>query len=198
METEAVILAAGYSSRADGFKMSFEVGGKPVLRRVIETFAPFCARVIVVSGYRAEEIEKLTEGYGKVRVVHNADYAAGMFSSVRTGVKEVRAPRFFFTPGDYPLIDQTVCRKLLAVRGEAVIPTYRGRKGHPILLDGALAGEILNEPPDSNLKRFLQKRSCRLTEVDEAGILADLDTRADLDALQRMADRARDKNPSFQ
>lgn len=188
MEIEVVILAAGYSSRADGFKMSFKLDGKPVLHRVIEVFHKICARIFVVSGHRAEEIEKLAAGYKNVRVVYNPRYDDGMFSSVQAGAACVQAARFFFTPGDYPLIGPDVCRKLLAVRSEVVIPTFGGRKGHPVLLDGALAPEIVREPPDSNLKRFLQRKTCQLTEVGDAGILIDLDTQEDYAALRRMAE----------
>lgn len=188
MEIEAVVLAAGYSSRANGFKMAMEVDGKPVLQRVMEAFSAVCTRIHVVSGYRADEIQRLCAGYAQVQVVHNPGFDAGMFSSVQTGVRQVHADRFFFTPGDYPLITADICRKLLAVPGEVVAPVFEGRKGHPVLLSGALAEEIAHEPPDSNLKQVLRRKTYTTVEVGSAGVLMDLDTPDDYAVLRRIAD----------
>lgn len=193
MEIEAVVLAAGYSSRANGFKMAMEVDGKPVLQRVIEAFSAVCTRIYVVSGYRADEIQRLCTGYARVQVVHNPGFDAGMFSSVQTGVRQVHADRFFFTPGDYPLITADICRQLLAVPGEVVAPVFEGRKGHPVLLSGTLAEEIAQEPPDSNLKQVLGRKTYTTVEVGNAGVLLDLDSPDDYAALRRMADTRGDQ-----
>lgn len=192
MDCEAVVAAAGFSSRADGYKMGFDLGGKPVLCRTVEALLPVCARVYVVSGYRAEEIEALAAGYADVQVVYNPDFALGMFSSVRAGAARVRAPRFFFTPGDCPLITTAVCRALLDTPGEVVQPVYSGRKGHPVLLAGALAEEIGAEPADSNLRAVLRRHTCATVPVDEPGVLLDLDTQEDLAALRRLEAQRRE------
>ena len=59
MSVDAVILAGGYSTRAHGFKMEFDIEGKTILQRCIEGFYDSCRKIIVVTGFKYEKIEKL-------------------------------------------------------------------------------------------------------------------------------------------
>ncbi len=189
MKPQAVILAAGYSSRAGTFKMQLDFGGKPILLRSVELFQKFCSTVFVVAGFQEERIQSLVEGYDFVTVVQNPDFAQGMFSSVRAGVARVTADRFFFTPGDCPLISHEVCAKLLESKKEAAIPTYGGKRGHPVLLNGACVKEILAEPADSNLKKYLSGKDCVFVEVGQEGILMDVDTMEDYRSARQYAEK---------
>lgn len=176
MSIEGVILAAGYSSRANGFKMEFEIDGKAMLKRCIESLYDVCTRIIVVSGYKHKKIEALVKGYSKVEVVYNENFNKGMFSSVKKGISNVKSERFFLTPGDYPFINKEVCTKLIECNGEIVIPSFNKRGGHPILLDSSLIKEILIEDDESNLKRFLSNKHRTYVDVEDKGILIDVDT----------------------
>jgi molybdenum cofactor cytidylyltransferase len=176
MNIEAVILAAGFSSRAGTFKMALDFGGKTMLQRNIEAMSPFCSRIVVVGGYQVERIEALIESYPQVELIFNSEYEEGMFSSVKKGVAEIRASKFLFTPGDYPLITSDLCEILLEAEGEVVVPTFKGRKGHPIVLKKDLIPGILAESKTSNLKVFLQSRKIHLVEVEDNSILLDVDT----------------------
>lgn len=181
MEVEAVILAGGYSSRAGAFKMELKLEGKAILKHVIEVFLPVCSRIIVVCGYQQERVEALTKEYGgKVELVYNKDYDKGMFSSVKAGIRQVRSARFFLTPGDYPLITSHICQRLLEQGEDFVKPSYRKKGGHPILLPFSCIDEILREDDASNLKNYLQQKRMHYIEVEEEGILMDVDTREDL------------------
>ncbi len=179
MELEAVILAAGFSSRAGTFKMELDFGGKGILERCIEGFYDICTQIYVVGGYQYEKVQRITQRYSKVQMVYNSQYIKGMFSSVKEGVRQVKAERFFFTPGDYPLINQAVCMKMLEESGEIIIPAFNGKKGHPVLMSGKLAKEIFQEAEDSNLKNFINRRGFTLVEVNDKGILMDVDTMDD-------------------
>ncbi len=181
MEVDAVILAGGYSSRAGAFKMELLLNGKAILQHVIEVFLPICQRIIVVCGYQQERVIALTEKYGaQVEVVYNEDYPKGMFSSVKKGIKQVNSPRFFLTPGDCPFISLQICKSLLEHRGDIVKPSYQYRGGHPVLLPFSCIDEILREGDDSNLKSYFQKKIIQYVEVEEEGVLIDVDTREDL------------------
>ncbi|RLG37843.1 MAG: 4-diphosphocytidyl-2C-methyl-D-erythritol kinase, partial [Thermoproteota archaeon] len=85
-----MVLAAGESKRFEaGNKLLFRVGGKSLIRRVVETaLASLASEVIVVTGYQAElveaEISDLRDE--RLRVVRNPEYREGMSSSVRVGV----------------------------------------------------------------------------------------------------------------
>ncbi len=179
MNVEGVVLAAGYSSRAGAFKPELDLGGKTVIERCVDGLAAVCSRVVVVGGFRIERIRAILEGYPGVEVVYNRDYATGMFSSVKAGTLQVRAERFFVTPGDYPLINPAVCRELLAVDGAIVIPAWGGRKGHPVLMAGSLATALVQADASDNLRDFIHRKGFQTLEVDDEGILLDIDTPED-------------------
>jgi molybdenum cofactor cytidylyltransferase len=183
-DLEGVILAAGFSSRTGVFKMGLPLAGKTLIEHTIQRMIDFCSRVIVVGGHNSERITGITKTYANVQVVLNPYYRTGMFSSVKEGVRHVKAKWFFFTPGDYPLVKKTTYQSLLAAcrayPGETIfIPVCRGRKGHPILMKGFLVKELLREPDDSNLREFIGRNGFTPVEVDDDGILVDIDTLED-------------------
>lgn len=179
MSVDGVILAAGYSSRANAFKMELKIDEKAILQRCIESLYDECNKIIVVSGYKHEKIKKLVKNYFNVEVVYNEDFHKGMFSSVKKGIKNVTAERFLITPGDYPLISKEVVKKILKEKNEIVIPSFNKKGGHPLLLKSNLIREILIEPEDSNLKIYLSKKQCSYLNIDDEGIVLDVDTMED-------------------
>jgi len=178
--TDAVILAAGYSSRAKGFKMQFQMNNKAVIQHVIEAFLPICENIFVVGGFQYEKLLPLLEPYGnKVKLVVNKDYEKGMFSSVQAGVKHVVSEQFFVTPGDYPLITTDICNLILSSKKEFVVPSFHMKGGHPILMNSSCIRELISENVDGNLKSFLKKRAVSYIDISDEGIMYDLDTQED-------------------
>jgi len=186
MDIDGVILAAGYSSRAKTFKMELEIDKKAILQRCIESLYDECNKIIVVSGYKHEKIEKLVKDYSKVQIVYNEEFHKGMFSSVKKGIQNVTAKRFLLSPGDYPLISKAVVKRILEEEDEIVIPSFNKRGGHPILLNSNLIKEILLEPEDSNLKIYLSKKQRSYLNIDDEGILLDVDTIEDYNYVKRI------------
>jgi molybdenum cofactor cytidylyltransferase len=180
---DGIILAAGFSSRTEVFKMGLQLGEKNLIQRVIDEMKELCPRVIVVAGYKKERIIEFAKGYANVEVVFNPHYTKGMFTSVKEGVKHVTSQWFFLTPGDYPLITKAIYQKLLDARNESdqciFIPVFKGRKGHPILVKSDLVKELLEEPDDSNLRKFINQKGFTPVEVDDDAILVDIDTMED-------------------
>ncbi|OOM81100.1 nucleotidyltransferase family protein [Clostridium sp. BL-8] len=184
MGVDGVILAAGYSSRANAFKMELEINKKAILQRCIESLYDECDKIIVVSGYKNEKINKLVEGYAKVKVVYNEEFHKGMFSSVKKGIRSVTQDRFLLTPGDYPLISKEVVKKIVKEKNDIVIPSYNNKGGHPILLSSSLINDILAEDEGSNLKIYLSKKKCSYLNIDDIGILMDVDTDKDYESVK--------------
>jgi CO/xanthine dehydrogenase Mo-binding subunit/CTP:molybdopterin cytidylyltransferase MocA len=190
MKPDAVILAAGLSSRAGANKLLFPLGGRTVIEASIEPFLSTCGRIIVVGGARFEELKsalaRLSPG---VEVVLNDDYLYGMFSSVKAGIRRVGSDRFFIHPGDCPLVPASVPERLLSVRADIVLPVSGGRTGHPVLIDSRLIPEILATDAGSNLRAFIASHGFETVEVDSPGILLDIDTRGDLEKAERNLSR---------
>ena len=130
-DVDAVILAAGLSTRAGRWKMALPLGDRTVLQRCVESIYDTACHIWVVTGWQAHQVATLLRAYTKVDLVPNPNYTQGMFSSVQAGLARVRAKRCFLTPGDYAFIPPTVFVQMLQVHAEIVIPTYRGRPRDP-------------------------------------------------------------------
>ncbi len=176
---DGIILAAGFSSRAGAYKMTLDIGGKTMLERCIEAMYDVCTRLIIVGGYGVSAILPVVAGYSRAELVLNERFGDGMFGSVRKGLEHVRAGRFFLTPGDYPLISREVYKSMLNIVGDIVIPCCKGETGHPVLMKSSLIGEILSDPGYCSLRDFIESRGFKKIEVEDEGILADVDTMQD-------------------
>lgn len=182
---EGIVLAAGFSRRMKHFKMDLKLGKKNILERCIEGMENVCDRIIVVSGHRSERIQKITSNLPNVKTVMNENYVRGMFSSIRRGVREIKADRFFIIPGDQPLVKRETYSKMLEIDSDIVSPKCNGKKGHPILLKSKLIKEILEMSDDGILRDFIHKiNDCKL-DVDDMGIHLDVDTLEDYEKLKK-------------
>jgi molybdenum cofactor cytidylyltransferase len=186
MNVEGVILAAGLSSRTGIYKMTLEIEGKTIIERCVESMYDFCSRVIVVGGYRIEKLIPVLCRYHKVEIVYNKNYEQGMFSSVKEGFKSVREERFFYTPGDYPIIGKEVYEKMLKFDGDIIIPVYNGIKGHPLLMKSCIAKEFIYSDKYSNLREAVSSKETNLVDVNDPDILKDIDTMDDYKDLLNM------------
>jgi molybdenum cofactor cytidylyltransferase len=191
-DADAVILAAGLSTRAGRWKMALPLGDRTVLQRCIDSVRETARRIWVVTGWQAGRVAALLQGEPKVELVPNPHYQQGMFSSVQAGLARVQTPRAFLTPGDYAFIAPTVYDRMLQVQAEIVIPTYRGKKGHPVLLGQAAIAEILALPGDAVLRDYIQDRGFAALEVEDDGILLDVDTPQDYETLRARLGMAAD------
>ncbi|WP_261381232.1 nucleotidyltransferase family protein [Paenibacillus cremeus] len=181
---EAIILAAGYSSRARDFKMTLKLGTKTVLEHTISKFEGICKRVIVVSGFQWERIQeaitKMQNSYDmEIVCVVNPSFDEGMFSSVQRGCSEVGACSFFVTPGDCPLVHKETIWKLAGAPGNVVIPSFQRKGGHPIKLTGEIKKRIAEAGVDATLRKILQDYEKNYMNIDDPGVLMDLDTPED-------------------
>ena len=79
-----------------------------------------------------------------------------------------------------PCISADVIAQLAAQhqKGINVAPMYKSRRGHPVLLDRAFWGAMLALPADAMPRAVIQGApdKLRLVEVDEKGVVMDLDT----------------------
>jgi len=183
-----IILAGGYSSRAQTNKMMLLINGKPIVEHVILTMKVSCQKIIVVTGHYHDEISQAISHYTDVKIVKNQEYDSGMFSSVLCGLKEVDSD-FFLVPGDYPMIQSSTYKMLKENQGLIRVPVYKGRRGHPIFIKKELIDELLNEPVESNLKVFRDRHQVEYVETKDAGILQDIDTIEDYEKMLTKKER---------
>ncbi|MGH7175827.1 MAG: nucleotidyltransferase family protein [Tepidisphaeraceae bacterium] len=184
----AVILAAGASRRMGQNKSLLSIDGRPMLARVWQTLRTASERIVVVTGHDAGRVRSaIANAAPDVQFVHNPEYEAGeMLSSIKVGVEAIRGvDAFFVALGDQPRVREATLRQLVdswqSTRARVVRPTYRGKHGHPVLLDASCIELILALPPAATLNEFVRADTTQTVDVavrDQATI-EDIDTPAD-------------------
>lgn len=191
----AIILAAGLSSRSDGFKPLLPLGEGTIVDRVISIFQRNDVEVYLVVGYRQSEV-KAAAGHRHVNIIENPDYAEGMFTSVKAGMRALHPGHeyFFVMPVDIPLVRQATIARLISEAGQypdrIIYPVFGGRRGHPPLIPVSLVPDILGWNAGGGLKAALSGggTSAREVTVPDENILFDVDTRDDYrELLERFA-----------
>ena len=191
-ESGAVIVAAGQSSRMQDFKPMLALGDTTLVRKSVCTLldAGICD-IVVVTGNNAPALEEHLQDL-PVRCVFNPAYEkCEMIDSARTGFAHISSEckRIFFLPCDVPLfMPRTLDGLLLAMKEKCaavVKPAYRGRPGHPILLDSTLLPHILAYAGGGGLAGALRKYGAPVVQMEcaDPGILLDADTPEDYEKL---------------
>lgn len=189
MAKECVMLAAGLSSRMGKWKMMMPWGEGTILDSALASALRFCDRVVLVTGFRGDELAAYYQDHPHIDVVFNPQYQKGMFASVQCGVSHLRAARFFLALGDMPEVTVGVYRKLWESSDEqtCAIPAYESGKGHPVLLPEAAIALIRHAPEGTTLREVISQLAVREVAVDIAGIHWDVDTPQQY---QQVADRS--------
>jgi molybdenum cofactor cytidylyltransferase len=190
----AIILAAGNSSRAPGFKPLLPLGSGTVIEAVTNAFVSAgIDDIVVVTGHRAAELAPMLDRL-RVRHVQNDRYQEGMFSSVVAGVKSLRpgTDAFFLLPADMPLVRSHTIMALreASARTEAdvIYPVFQQHRGHPPLISAQCCPAILAWDRPGGLQPLLAscyEATAKNVGVTDEGVLIDLDTAEDY---RRIAD----------
>lgn len=184
MRTGAVIAAAGMSSRMGQFKPMMPIGSVSIAQRIVGTLQEAgIGRIVVVTGYRADELERHLAGSG-ASFIRNPRYeSTQMFDSACLGFCHLLddCERILFTPVDVPLFSADTVRALLERDGPLVVPVSGGRRGHPIALSRQAARALLGDRGEGGLKGAYARCGIAVeeVEVEDGGILRDADSPAD-------------------
>jgi CTP:molybdopterin cytidylyltransferase MocA len=165
-------------------KMLLPFRGKTMIGTVIDNIkSAGIENIIVVVGAVKDEIIKIT---GKLSVVHcyNENFREGMLTSVKTGFDNLpdSCDAVLVFPGDQPLIKSESIIKVVdeyfRSRRGIIIPSYEGKRGHPILIDIKYRDEVLKLDNRDGLRALQGKFASDVSEiaVDDPGILKDFDT----------------------
>ena len=190
----AIVLAAGRSTRmGDTNKLLADIGGTPMVRRVVEAVLASNARpVLVVTGHERSGVAAALSGLDVTHVA-NPDYVTGLASSLKAGVRAL--PRdcagVLVVLGDMPRIAPEHLDELIAAfeaeRGAAIIvPTHQRQQGNPVLWPATFFGELLQLEGDAGAKRLIAAHAgdVRQIDLDTDAIFADVDTPEALKALR--------------
>jgi molybdenum cofactor cytidylyltransferase len=179
----AFILAAGASTRMKTQKMLLPFQGKTIIETVVDNALKVTDNVVVVLGSHKEQIAAKLEGRN-ISVAVNENYLQGMLSSVICGFsalpENTNAALIFL--GDQPQVPHQAAALVIEnweKTGKGiVIPTYQGKRGHPVLIETRYSNEIENLDHEKGLRQLMEIRKNDILEVDcqYPEILRDIDT----------------------
>ena len=174
---DGIVLAGGFSKRANTNKMLLDYNGKTLIQNTIETMHKVCQNIIVVTGFYHNDMKSIISKIDYVKIVYNKDYINGMFSSIKTGVSTTKND-FFIIPGDYPLVSIDTYNKMIEEDKDIVVPSFNKKLGHPIFFNKKFKEKIINTKFD-NLKDFRNNYVFKIINVNDSGILFDIDSMED-------------------
>jgi molybdenum cofactor cytidylyltransferase len=189
----AVILAAGESRRMGTQKLLLPFGETTVVEAVVRTaLASGVDRAVVVLGADREAIRARLEPRG-VDFAVNERFADGMLTSIQAGFRALppEAEAAVIMLGDQPFLPPSVVDTVIQGLRESgkgiVIPVFRGRRGHPVLVDLKYRAGVLSLDPADGLRRLLRGHADDVAEVEveDPNILRDLDTPEDYSGLKK-------------
>jgi len=183
-DVAVVLLAAGRASRmgdAAGHKLLAAFDGEALIRKMAGTaLASRAGRTIVVTGHRSADIAESLKGL-EVELVHNAEFASGMASSLRQGLGALDADvsGALVLLGDMPALTPAHLDRLIetfaAHGGTAIIRASDGeRRGNPVILPRSAFAEAMALAGDVGARALIESGTWPVVDV-EIGPAARLD-----------------------
>jgi len=187
----ALILAAGESKRMGTPKALLQHEGRTFLERILEASRhPRIGVTLVVLGAHADRVHSKLP-LESVTVVENSEWKSGQLSSIQAGLRALAGQTLdgvivFLV--DHPFISSALVGVLIERFYESgmpiVVPTFQGKRGHPVLFSQRLFDDLLAAPLDVGARAVVWQHSSEVLEVptDEEGVVLNLN---DPDALRR-------------
>lgn len=201
-----IVLAAGMSRRFDAptHKLAQPLGTSTVLGQTIQHAIESGLPVVVVTTEALlPEVSNRVAGRDVVLMAGQPRGAAaesrrasgiGMGYSIAAGVAaRPNADGWLVLPGDMPLLRPDTLRAVAAALPQqpVVYAQYQGRRGHPVGFSAELFSDLVQLAGDDGARRIVARYPSEGVDVDDPGVLVDVDTTTDLAAVRaQLADLA--------
>lgn len=171
-------------------KQLLPLGPKPVIRHCLDSIIESGIRdIVVVLGAGSAEVAAACRGL-PVRTAVNGDPQSDMAASVRLGLATIdpASRGVLICLSDHPLVSpDTIAACITLQRAQPdsiIIPSYQGRRGHPTLFPRPVIEDIFFS---ATLRDVIAANAglVRTTEVDDEGVILDLDTPEDYDRIRK-------------
>jgi molybdenum cofactor cytidylyltransferase len=188
-----IILAAGSSQRMGSPKALLKIGEKTFLEHIVEQL--HSARIldlVLVLGAHAEEIQP-TLSWFNGKIVINERWQEGQLTSIIAGLDALNLVNpepeeihgAMICPVDHPLLSQAILVELLQgfwrSHKPIILPTYEGKRGHPVIFRRDLFDEIRKAPAELGARAVVRNHPEDVSEVamQEPGVITNIDTLED-------------------
>lgn len=190
--TIAILLAAGAGTRFGGDKLLAPLHGKPLVLHAVDALRAAVTEIIaVVRPGDADLAAVLTQADVRVAVCDQA--AAGMGHSLACGARLVPAGSDVLVAlGDMPAVRSATIgrvRAALATGASIAVPCHDGQRGHPVGFSSRLVPDLQSLTGDHGARRVVLENASSVQEidVDDPGVLLDVDTRGALQEAMQAA-----------
>ncbi|RPI41749.1 MAG: nucleotidyltransferase family protein [Betaproteobacteria bacterium] len=187
MRIVGILLAAGRGSRFGGDKLRARLeDGTAIGVQAARNLKAALPESIAVVRPEDGELSRMLAATG-IEVTPCPDAAVGMGASLSHAVRaRADADGWIVALADMPLIrPQTILRIAAALGSGARIaaPAFRGQRGHPVGFAAGLGKRLAALTGDAGARDIVrdEARQVVLVEVDDPGVLADIDTPAELE-----------------
>jgi molybdenum cofactor cytidylyltransferase len=189
-----VVLAAGRSERfgAGRHKLAQPLGASSVLAQTLARAIASHLRTVVVTTAAFVDVARSSVAARDVVVLpdvgNDRTASLGMGASIAAGVRaSPDSVGWLVLPADMPLVQPaTLLAVARALDHHAVaFAQHGGRRGHPVGFAAELYPELTELSGDEGARRIIARYPAFAVELDDPGILVDIDTEDDLDALRR-------------
>jgi molybdenum cofactor cytidylyltransferase len=189
----AAILAAGESRRMGEPKALVSVQGLTFVEHLFAaTRLPRVGITRIILGAHAAEISAKLK-FDPAMIVVNPDWPSGQLSSIHAAIRSLPADTtdgIILCPVDHPLVSRHLISALIAQfdssRKAIALPTYRGKRGHPVIFRATLYDELLAASPGVGARQVVWAHSQEIQEVptEEEGVVLNLN---DPESLKKVA-----------
>ncbi|HEY4739890.1 MAG TPA: nucleotidyltransferase family protein [Candidatus Acidoferrales bacterium] len=188
----AIILAAGESRRMGSPKALVPLRGLTFVEHLVA--ATRHARVgltRIVLGAGAGDIRPRLNADASTIVV-NHEWEKGPLSSIQTGLRSLEGMEVegaLICPVDHPLVTQHLVSSMIeafdVTNCAIILPTYHGRRGHPVLFSSTLFSELMAAPMETGARTVVRAHANNIASVptEEEGVILNLDDPAALTIL---------------
>lgn len=181
-----ILLAGGSATRFGADKLLHPLAdGTPIAVASARNLIAAVPRVVAVVRPGAAELERVLRAAGaEVTVCQRA--AEGMGATLAHAVRATgAADGWVVALADMPFIrPETIRRVAAAIEGGAAIaaPDYRGSRGHPVGFTGTFRAALEHLAGDAGAREIVRGNASAVVrvEVDDPGVVRDIDTPADL------------------
>lgn len=186
--TAGILLAAGSASRFGAQKLLAPLHGRPLVLHALTALLPAVEHLIAVVGPNNDALAALLAHAGASVVVCD-DAALGMGHSLACGARHApTGANLLIALGDMPAVTTasiSLIATALADGAGIAVPVYASQRGHPVGFAARFTPLLCGLTKDQGARTVLLAHADAVQEfaVDDPGVLADVDTPADLQRL---------------
>ncbi len=192
-----IVPAAGRGSRfvgagGPGHKLVQPLDGLTVLECTLRAALASQLPCLVVTTAELAPLASRQLARRDVLVLSPGEAARGMGYSIAAGVAERSgSPGWLVLPADMPRVKASSLQAVAAALSQQIVvhAQHLGRRGHPVGFAAELYSELVQLDGDDGARRVAARYPAVGLELDDPGVLQDVDTPDDLAALSRAPER---------